>query len=166
MQLDKNRISTGSKNWIRYFFHLHEEGLLSIGFKFKSNSFEDTLHYIFNKTGILYGTALSNLYTSHKFVAHLTKEEKLKLLLFENLFYVYQNHQLKGAIDYDAFLVSLDDFYDKFQTKISAWEFDFDKKIIKIQGGTVKRLGNYNASLRLHRNVIHELSFEVVKSED
>ena len=44
--------------------------------------------------------------------------------------------------------------------------FDFDKKIIKIQGGTVKRLGNYNATLRLHRNVIHELSFEVVKSED
>ena len=42
----------------------------------------------------------------------------------------------------------------------------FDKKIIKIQGGTVKRLGNYNATLRVHRNVIHELSFEVVKSED
>lgn len=152
MQLDKKRISTGSKNWIRYFFHLHEEGLLSIGFKFKSNSFEDTLHYIFNKTGILYGTALSNLYTSHKFVAHLTKEEKLKLLLFENLFYVYQNHQLKGAIDYDAFLISLDEFYDKFQTKISPWEFDFDKKIelklenilserVKIKSNLAK--GNY-----------------------
>ena len=51
-------------------------------------------------------------------------------------------------------------------SELSNSGFDFDKKIIKIQGGTVKRLGNYNATLRLHRNVIHELSFEVVKSED
>ena len=51
-------------------------------------------------------------------------------------------------------------------SELSNSGFDFDKKIIKIQGGTVKRLGNYNATLRLHRNVIHELSFEVNKSED
>jgi len=51
-------------------------------------------------------------------------------------------------------------------SELSNSGFDFDKKIIKIQGGTVKRLGNYNAILRLHRNVIHELSFEVIKSED
>jgi len=44
--------------------------------------------------------------------------------------------------------------------------FDFDKKIIKVQGGTIKRLGSYSASLRLHRDVIHEISFEVVKSDD
>jgi hypothetical protein len=30
----------------------------------------------------------------------------------------------------------------------------------------VKRLGTYSASLRLHRNVIQELSFEVIKAED
>jgi hypothetical protein len=33
-------------------------------------------------------------------------------------------------------------------------------------GGSVKRLGTYVASLRLHRNVIHELSFEVIKAVD
>jgi len=104
MQLDKNRISTGSKNWIRYFFHLHEKGVLTIGFKFKSDSFGEMIHYIFNKTGILYGSALSNLYTSHKFVSHLTKEEKLKLLLFENLFFVYQCKNVKEEIDYNEFL--------------------------------------------------------------
>lgn len=128
MQLDKNRISTGSKNWIRYFFHLHEKGVLSVGFKFKSDSFEDAMHFIFNKTGILYGSALSNLYTSQKFVSHLTKEEKLKLLLFENLFFVYENSERKEKHKYDAFLDSLDNFYQKFQTKISLWNFDADKK--------------------------------------
>ena len=50
--------------------------------------------------------------------------------------------------------------------ELSNFGFDFDKKIIKIQGGTVKRLGTYSASLRLHRNVIQELSFEVIKAED
>ena len=44
--------------------------------------------------------------------------------------------------------------------------FDFDKKIIKVQGGNIKRLGSYTASIRLHRDVIHEISFEIVKSED
>ena len=50
--------------------------------------------------------------------------------------------------------------------ELSNLGFDFDKKIIKIQGGTVKRLGTYISSLRLHRNVIQELSFEVIKAED
>jgi len=50
--------------------------------------------------------------------------------------------------------------------ELSNLGFDFDKKIIKIQDGTVKRLGTYSASLRLHRNVIQELSFEVIKAED
>ncbi|MDB4050471.1 50S ribosomal protein L9 [Flavobacteriaceae bacterium] len=51
-------------------------------------------------------------------------------------------------------------------SELSNLGFDFDKKIIKIMGGSVKRLGTYVASLRLHRNVIHELSFEVIKAID
>lgn len=146
MQLDKNRISTGSKNWIRYFFHLHEKGVLTIGFKFKSDSFGEMIHYIFNKTGILYGSALSNLYTSHKFVSHLTKEEKLKLLLFENLFFVYQCNKVKEQIDYNEFLNLLERFYNKFQKKISLWDFDSDKetslKIEKVLSERVKIKSN------------------------
>ena len=51
-------------------------------------------------------------------------------------------------------------------SELSNLGFDFDKKMIKIMGGSVKRLGTYVASLRLHRNVIHELSFEVIKAVD
>ena len=146
MQLDKNRISTGSTNWIPYFFHLYDKGVLSIGFKFKSDSFGEMIHYIFNKTGILYGSALSNLYTSQKFVSHLTKEEKLKLLLFENLFFVYQCAEKKNQIDTQKFLNLLESFYDKFQKKISLWDFDTDKetslKIEKILSERVKIKSN------------------------
>lgn len=39
---------------------------------------------------------------------------------------------------------------------------EIDKKFIKVVGGSVKRLGKYNASVRLHRDVIAEITFEVV----
>jgi large subunit ribosomal protein L9 len=39
---------------------------------------------------------------------------------------------------------------------------DIDKKFIKVEGGNVKRLGKYNASVRLHRDVIVEMPFEVI----
>ncbi|NAY90663.1 50S ribosomal protein L9 [Muricauda sp. JGD-17] len=37
-----------------------------------------------------------------------------------------------------------------------------DKKFISIQGGAVKRVGPYNAEIRLHREVIVDFPFEVV----
>ena len=44
--------------------------------------------------------------------------------------------------------------------------FEFDKKIIKVQGGNIKRLGTYTASIRLHRDVINEITFDVIKSQE
>lgn len=38
-----------------------------------------------------------------------------------------------------------------------------DKKYIKIQGGSIKRTGKYEAYIRLHRDVQATLPFEVVK---
>lgn len=37
-----------------------------------------------------------------------------------------------------------------------------EKKYISIQGGAVKRLGPYNAEIRLHREVVVDFPFEVV----
>ena len=39
---------------------------------------------------------------------------------------------------------------------------EIDKKFITVAGGLVKRLGKYNAKVRLHRDVIVELPFEVI----
>jgi len=39
---------------------------------------------------------------------------------------------------------------------------EIDKKFVKINGGSVKRTGPYNAQIRLHRDVLVELPFEVV----
>ncbi len=39
---------------------------------------------------------------------------------------------------------------------------EIEKKFIKVAGGNIKRLGKYAATVRLHRDVITEVPFEVV----
>ena len=39
---------------------------------------------------------------------------------------------------------------------------EIDKKFINVIGGTVKRLGKYNAVIRLHREVTVDLPFQVI----
>ena len=39
---------------------------------------------------------------------------------------------------------------------------EIEKKYIKVTGGNVKRLGKYNAAVRLHRSVVVDILFEVV----
>ena len=39
---------------------------------------------------------------------------------------------------------------------------DVDKKYISIVGGNIKRLGQYDAEIRLHRSVTVDLTFEVI----
>ncbi len=45
---------------------------------------------------------------------------------------------------------------------LAANNISLDKKFISVQGGLVKRIGNYNAKVRFHRDVIADLSFDVV----
>ena len=44
--------------------------------------------------------------------------------------------------------------------------YDFDKNIVSIRGGLIKKVGNYTANIILNRKIIVEITFEVVKSED
>ena len=134
MQLDKNRISPGSKNWISFFFHLRQQGELNIGFKFKSHSLNDCLHYIFNQTGLLYGFPVSNLYCPEKYVSHLTSDEKLKLLLFENLFFTYNFFNKESKQSDHAFIDSITSFYELSEEGLHNWDFNFDQnKINKVE---------------------------------
>ncbi len=44
--------------------------------------------------------------------------------------------------------------------------FNIDKKYINVIGGNIKRIGKYNAKVRLHRDVIVDLEFEVTPVRD
>ena len=42
---------------------------------------------------------------------------------------------------------------------------EVDKKFINIAGGNIKRLGQYTATIRFHREVVEEFTFEVVEKK-
>ena len=48
------------------------------------------------------------------------------------------------------------------QNELKDQGIDIDKKLIIISGNLIKQLGKYNAVIRLHRDVIFDLPFEVV----
>jgi len=48
------------------------------------------------------------------------------------------------------------------QNELKEKGVEIDKKSIMITGNLIKQLGKYNAVVRLHRDVIFDLSFEVV----
>ncbi len=43
---------------------------------------------------------------------------------------------------------------------------EIDKKYITVQGGSIKRTGSYTAQVRLHRDVVAELPFEVLAEKN
>lgn len=47
--------------------------------------------------------------------------------------------------------------------ELAKQDVDIDKKYITILGGNIKRLGQYEAKLRFHRDVILDFTFEVVE---
>ena len=42
------------------------------------------------------------------------------------------------------------------------YKFDIDRKMIEVDGDSIKDLGNYVAKIKLHRDLIVEVKFEVV----
>ena len=48
------------------------------------------------------------------------------------------------------------------QNELKNQGVDIDKKLIMISGNLINQLGKYNAVIRLHRDVIFDLPFEVV----
>jgi large subunit ribosomal protein L9 len=45
---------------------------------------------------------------------------------------------------------------------LAAAGHEVDKKYIKVEGGNIKRLGKYNATIRLHRAVIIDIPVDVI----
>jgi large subunit ribosomal protein L9 len=45
---------------------------------------------------------------------------------------------------------------------LAAAGYEVDKKYIKVEGGNIKRLGKYNATIRLHRAVVVELLIDII----
>ena len=48
---------------------------------------------------------------------------------------------------------------------LAAEGHELEKKFITIAGGLIKRLGKYDAKIRMHRDVVVDLSFEVIEEK-
>ena len=87
-----------------------------------------------------------------KLIADATKTlENLKTIAIKIEAKVGQGNKLFGSISNGDLAADL-----------AEKGFEIDKKFIQITGGVVKALGTYVAKVRLHREVVTEITFDVV----
>jgi hypothetical protein len=142
MSLNKVNFSPGSKNWILKYFDLVERGFIVISADSKNDFNINPLRLIINKTGLLYGSCVQLIYAKNINLSQYTKDEQLKLLLFETLIYVYKNRF--NQFNKNEFLAALENFYQGAETnQFDHWisfflEKSTDAKLEKILNDRVK----------------------------
>ena len=95
---------------------------------------------------------------SHKDASLIKDAEELKKKLIDSVLTVKAKVSEDGSSLFGSVTSSI------FSEKLSKLGFEIDKKYIKLAPSTIiKKLGNYTANIRLHRDVIANLDFEVVK---
>ena len=114
MLSDLENFSPGAKNWLPKYFDLEEKGIISLETEFKNDLDISPLRLLINKTGLLYGSCTQFIFAKNIDLYRFTKDEQLKLLLFETLIYVYKKQFQK--FDKNHFLLSLDKFYQGSET--------------------------------------------------
>jgi hypothetical protein len=142
MSSSKINFSPGAKNWVPKYFDLEEKGIISFTSDLKNDLDVDPLRLLINKTGLLYGSCNQFIYAKSIDSSRFTKDEQLKLLLFETLVYVYKSQFEK--FEKANFLAWLEKFYQGAEpSQFSHWMSFFSEKskeakIEKILGDRVK----------------------------
>jgi len=95
---------------------------------------------------------------SHKEASLIKDAEELKKKLIDTAIIVKAKVSEDGSSLFGSVTNAI------FSENLSKSGFEIDKKYIKLAPSTnIKKLGNYTANIRLHRDVIANLDFEVVK---
>ena len=100
-------------------------------------------------------------------------QEKLKQRAFKEKKVVEQAQKQADKVDQlDSFKISVKAGKDEklfgsitnanLSEELEKHGIELDKKFISISGGNIKRLGQYTAQLRFHREVIKSFTFDVV----
>ena len=106
-------VSPGSKNWIKKYYSLIEQGKISLDLSgWVDDSSTKRSHQIrrmAEASGLIYGAANKLIFINSQHL-NLTEEEQLKLLLFEALIFVYLLHH-KEPFNPKTFNTYLERFY-------------------------------------------------------
>lgn len=124
---DLENFSPGSKNWIPKYFDLEEKGIISLEIDFKNDLEISPLRLLINRTGLLYGSCTQFIFIKNTDFFRFTKDEQLKLLLFETLIYVYKCHF--SGFDKEQFIITLEKYYQGDErSRFSHWMSFFSEK--------------------------------------
>ena len=69
------KLSPGAKNWVKKYFLLLESNVISLNLEIEEDEI-DLLHFLSNKTGLVYGIPSALIYSNHLETNHYTKDEK------------------------------------------------------------------------------------------
>lgn len=127
MSSTRINFSPGSKNWLPKYFDLVDKGIITLSTDLNSDHEISPLRLLMNKTGLLFGSCTRFIYAKNIDSSRFTKDEQLKLLLFETLLYVYIEHFKQ--VNKDHFLQLLDKFYEGDErTGYGHWMSFFSEK--------------------------------------
>lgn len=122
-------ISPGSKGWISKYFNLIENGTISLKNKRpKTITKLRHMHLTFAKSGIVFGYPDQLIFGTNLDDSEWTKDEKLKLLLFESLLFVHIQVHKSEPFEKEKFLRSLISFYESHEASSIRKVFGFFMK--------------------------------------
>ncbi len=109
-------LSPGSKGWIRKYFQLIDEGIISINSVVPEGMDEKRfVHLEMSKSGLLFGYPHSRIFSNHIEDGNWTNEENLKIVLFESLLHIFTLKN--GTFDKNNFILTLSEFYKEHNAK-------------------------------------------------
>ncbi|MBI1837612.1 MAG: hypothetical protein HYR91_10160 [Flavobacteriia bacterium] len=107
-------LQPGSKGWINKFFYLEEKKEINTSFtRPKGVNEEHFIHLFLGQSGINFGYPSKLLFATKIETSSWTSEERLKFLLFESHYFVYQYYTKKTKQSKEDFIHSMLEFYGK-----------------------------------------------------
>lgn len=147
MSLNNENFSPGGKNWLLKYLELVDKGIIDLEPTDKNDFSTNHLEVCINKTGLLFGACSSLIYATSLDKTPFTKDESLKLLLFETLIFTYKKEN--NNFDKNLFLEKLELFYHDIKlSQFRHWSNFFteetaETKIERILNDRVKVKTNF-----------------------
>lgn len=147
MSLNNENFSPGGKNWLIKYLELVDREIIDLETTDKNDFSTNSLEVCINKTGLLFGACSSLIYSKSLDIKRFTKDENLKLLLFETLIFTYKKE--KKNFDKNLFLETLAKFYQDIKlSQFRHWSSFFaeettESKIERILNDRVKVKTNF-----------------------
>jgi len=137
-------LSPGAKGWIKKYFDLVDKGQIIL----QINRPEGVrklhfMHLTLSNSGIVFGFPLERIFAKSLDDSDWTKEEKLKLLLFESHLFVFLQIHKDKSFDKEEFLDTLFAFYEHHNASAVKKMFTFfmkESREEKIEGILTKRV--------------------------